>query len=62
MVRRKLDRAKNKRGRSDLVDISCGYEVFDRKAGIPFEQFATRIDELMYKEKEAHHAKYSSEK
>ena len=57
-AREKLSRIKKKRNWPKTVDISCGYEIYDRDSGISAEEFSERIDRLMYDEKESHHAKY----
>ena len=54
-VRNKLKKVQQKRGWPDLIDVSSGVKIFDSKSGITRDEFMKQVDELMYKEKEAHH-------
>ena len=57
IARERLVRIRAKRKWPETVDISCGYEIYERNSGISAEEFSERIDKLMYDEKESHHAK-----
>ena len=54
-VRNKLTKVKHKRGWTELIDISSGVEIYDPQNGMTRDEFMKHVDELMYKEKEAHH-------
>ncbi len=52
-----LEKVKEKYGWDDSVGISCGYEIYDANSSGSVDEFMERVDALMYKEKEEHHAK-----
>lgn len=54
-VRNRLQKIKHKRGWTEIFDISSGVEIYDIQQGMTRDEFMKHIDELMYKEKEAHH-------
>lgn len=54
-VRNQLQKIKHKRGWTEIFDISSGVEIYDIQQGMTRDEFMKHIDELMYKEKEAHH-------
>ncbi|MCR4566865.1 MAG: diguanylate cyclase [Pseudobutyrivibrio sp.] len=51
-----IARLRKKNGWSDNVDVSCGYRVYEYDSGMTAEEFQKQIDELMYDEKQQHHA------
>ena len=58
MAREMLIKVRAKRKWPEAVDISCGYEIYEKNSGDSVEEFSERIDKLMYDEKESHHAKF----
>ncbi len=54
-VRNRLKKIRQKRGWTDLIDISSGVKIYDSHKDMTRDEFMKPVDELMYKEKEAHH-------
>ncbi|WP_408070935.1 diguanylate cyclase domain-containing protein [Butyrivibrio sp. JL13D10] len=54
-VRKKFKKYGAKRKWPQTVDVSCGYEIYQKDSNMSLEAFSEHIDKLMYTEKEAHH-------
>ncbi len=51
----KIKNIKEKNGWTEMLDVSCGYRVYDPSDAISAEAFQEAIDALMYLEKQEHH-------
>lgn len=46
---------KEKNGWPEMIDVSCGYSVYDPDKALSAQEFQENIDRLMYLEKQRHH-------
>ena len=54
-VHEEIVKLRNKRGFSEVLDVSCGYKVYDPARHSTSGEFQRIIDELMYAQKREHH-------
>lgn len=54
-VRKKLAKAIYKNNWPAVVDVSCGYEIYNHSSNVTFQKFVEQIDMSMYHEKALHH-------
>ncbi|WP_026496744.1 GGDEF domain-containing protein [Butyrivibrio sp. WCD3002] len=46
---------KEKNGWPEMIDVSCGYSIYDPDRALSAQEFQENIDKLMYEEKQRHH-------
>ncbi len=54
-VHNKIKDFREKNGWKEMIDVSCGYRIYDPDDAVSAEDFQKMIDELMYREKQEHH-------
>ncbi len=55
LVHKRIKEFREKNGWKEMLDVSCGYRIYDPEDAISAEAFQELIDVLMYREKQEHH-------
>jgi GGDEF domain-containing protein len=51
-IRREI---KDRNSWPEMIDVSCGYSIYDPDKALSAQEFQENIDKLMYEEKQRHH-------